>query len=54
MSNRSYFEEDDNIIELKAQDFWEARQYNILRANPICSDPDHPGCDNCMGDEDDN
>lgn len=42
-----------DIEELKAQDRHERRYRGMLMAHPSCRDPDHPGCDLCEDDEDD-
>lgn len=47
------FDDDYERAELKAQDALERKQRYRLRANPDCRDPDHPGCDACMDDEED-
>lgn len=45
----------DNLdhVEMKATNFYKNRYRSILRAHPKCSDPDHPGCDLCENNEDD-
>ena len=49
----NYFEDDD-ITEMSAQLFYAKRRYSALNAYPNCQDPDHPGCENCEGDDNDN
>ena len=48
-----YDSNDSEHAELKAQTFYENRYKAVLRAHPKCNDPDHPGCDLCEDDEDD-
>jgi hypothetical protein len=40
------------IEELKAQDRAERQYQARLARNPDCRDPDHPGCVDCMGEDD--
>ena len=49
----NYFEDDD-IAEMSEQLFYAKRRYSALNAYPNCQDPDHPGCENCEGDDNDN
>ena len=53
MCNTDNFE-DLEYAELRAKDFFEKQYKSHYFAHPHCQDPDHPGCDNCMGDEYDN
>ena len=39
------------IESLKAQDRYERRYRSHLWAHPDCRDPDHPGCEMCWEDE---
>ena len=38
--------------ELRAQDRHDRRYSSELARHPNCNDPDHPGCENCEGDDD--
>ena len=49
----NYFETDDDIAEMSAQIFYAKRRYSALIAYPSCQDPDHPGCESCEGDDND-
>ena len=42
---------EDERAELMAQDRADKARQRRLARNPDCRDPDHPGCDRCMGDE---
>lgn len=44
---------DDIRAELAAQAYLERRYRSRLSRNPDCRDPDHPGCQRCVGDDED-
>jgi hypothetical protein len=45
--------DDMEALELRAERDFLRRQNQRYMAHPDCRDPDHPGCESCMGDEDD-
>ena len=47
-----YDDEDPEAEDLRAQDRFEARRALALRYNPDCRDPDHSGCPDCEGEDD--
>lgn len=49
-----FFDDDDDVAaDLRAEDAWRRRQQTRLLRNPDCRDPDHPGCEHCAEDDDD-
>ena len=46
------FDDDPEAEDLRAQDRFEARRALALRYNPDCRDPEHPGCEHCMENDD--
>lgn len=44
---------DDQIAEARADTLHLLRYQRRLSAHPNCMDPDHPGCEDCQEDEDD-
>lgn len=52
-SDEHFDPDESERAELKAQDRADKARQRRLLQNPDCRDPDHPGCDNCMGDDDD-
>jgi len=54
MSNNHYFETyDSDYSELRMRDLNESRYRSAYRAHSNCADPDHPGCEECEGDDND-
>ena len=52
----TYFEDDehaDMIDELRAQERARKMHQARLMYHPDCRDPDHPGCERCMEEEND-
>jgi len=49
MNDRNYFDPSiqDEIDALQAAVNFQTLRYNLLRHNPDCRDPDHPGCELC-------
>lgn len=47
-----YFIDEYEIEELRAQVRFERQRNARLAQNPDCRDPDHPGCPNCMENDD--
>lgn len=43
----------DDIADLRAEARWQRQRHSRLMQHPDCRDPDHPGCEHCMEDEDD-
>lgn len=46
-------EYDDESEDLRREAFNERRAALRLSQNPDCRDPDHPGCDRCMDNDED-
>ena len=42
---------DDQIAEARAETRHARRYQRELSAHPNCCDPDHPGCEDCQGDD---
>lgn len=42
----------DDMLDLKYEAQWQRRYDGRLSAAPDCRDPDHPGCPECMPEED--
>jgi len=54
MSNNHYFETyDSDYAELRMRDLNESRYRSAYRAHSNCADFDHPGCEECEGDDND-
>lgn len=47
--NLSY---DEDMDDLRREVKWQRRRDRELAASPDCRDPDHPGCECCMGEDD--
>lgn len=47
-----YFDNDDELDDLRRQARHERQYLNDLARHPNCQDPDHPGCEACEGDND--
>ncbi len=44
--------DDDEIYDLQEEVRVERKYHNELIRHPDCSDPDHPGCDDCWEQDD--
>jgi len=53
MTPIDYDAADDARAEFAAQDRADRAHRRLINAHPDCRDPDHPGCDRCRDDEDD-
>jgi hypothetical protein len=45
--------DDYEVEELRMQRRWDRQRYNKLARHPDCRDPDHPGCEACCEDDND-
>lgn len=50
--DNDYCDEDFDAVEMRRQAMFEKYKEARLARNPDCRDPDHPGCQDCMGDDD--
>ena len=44
--------DDYAAYEAAADAAWERRHFRELLRHPSCDDPDHPGCEGCAGEDD--
>lgn len=44
---------EDDLADLRAEARWERQRHARLMRNPDCRDPDHPGCELCEENEND-